>query len=690
MASFKIAAFTCNTAVARQNIVPSGGPGTNPKAAIFVVSGATALDTVTAHARVSIGMTDGTTQLCNALMSEDALTVSTADTGNRFDSAQVITTCLTTSEAVDSAANFVAWTNDGVAINWSNFPATALRGHVIFFYGSDLSADVVSFTPSATSNTEVLQTGLSFAPDALVGLSSWNAYSAGGSGGGARLSIGFASSYGGSIQQACRTHIDADRAVGTANIHRTNRFLSRISVTAEVANYEVTSFTSDGFGITTRAGSLGSPCAILALKVTGARARVVSAIVDTDAAGQKYIESFMFKPKASFFLGGDATASNTLSTTGDGGAFLGFAVDASEEFSTSWLDEEISTATSNADTYSLTTSSASARYPNITGATRYTAVLTGFVHNGINLEVTTTSTDDHIMSFLAFEDANATIGADTERLSDDFRLLVTIDRLTSGDVEQIADAFAFYTTDRKAFGDTEPITDSFVFKATGGDQTLTSSDTEQVADAFAFYTTDRKAFSDEERLADAFVFQTTDRKAFGDTEEISDAFRLVVTSDARALSDEERISDAFAFHTTDRKAFGDTVQIADATLFVVTSDRKISDDTEQITEAFNFVVGKFLVADETVQIGDGFVLVSMGTTILISNDTEEISDGFVTVLAGMSNLTFVADETVQLSDGVVMIRGQVLVSGDEVAISDAFNSGRGLIARKAIKRGRVF
>ncbi len=632
MASIKIAAFTCNTSGARQNIVPSGGPGTNPKAAIFIVSGATALDTLTSPARVSIGMTDGTTQLVNSLMEEDnnVLTVTSADTGNRFDNTMVISTCLTTAETIDSEANFVAWTNDGVAINWVDFPASALRGHVIFFYGSDLSADVVSFTPSATSNTEVIQTGLSFAPDALIGLSSWNAHSDGGSGASARMSIGFATNYGGSIQQASRTHFDQDRNTGTSSIHRTNRFLSRLTATAETASFEVTSFTSDGFGITTRGGSLGSPCAILALKVDGARSRVVSTIIDTTGANQKYVESFGFKPKTALFLGGGATASNTLSTTQDNGAFLGAAVSTSEEFSTSWLDQNHSTGTDINDTYSLTSSSGAIGFPNAAGTINYAGSLTAFTHNGINFEIVDAGVDAYVMSFLAFEDETARIGAETEQISDAFRLLVTIDRLSQDEVEQIAD--------------------SFVFKTESTDQAL-------VAD-------------EAELLSDAFAFHTTDRKVFDDTEEISDAFRLVVTSDMRALSDTE--------------------QIADATLFVVTGDSRSISDTEQISDAFNFIVGKFLVADDTVEIGDGFVMVSTGTTFLISNDTEQISDGFVTVLGGVSGLTFVPSETVQLSDGVVMIAGQVLVSGDTEAISDAFNSGRGLIARKAIKRGRVF
>lgn len=627
MATFKIAAFTCNTSGTRQNITPSGGPGTNPKAAMFFVSGATALDTPTAHSRMCVGMTDGTSQLCMAELCEDGVGTATADAGFRADNTQVITIPLTTSEAIDGEAAYVAWTNDGVAIDWADFPATALRGYAVFFYGTDLSAKVIQYTSSATQDTAVSNSEAGFEPTALICASPWAGFSDGNSGATGKLSLGFATNDGGTIVQACRAFAQTDRAANTSTIHRTDSIAARQTGSAQQSRLEISAFSSTGFTGITRGSANALATAVLALKTTDARARVVSQIVDTNATGQKFIEGFGFKPQTAFFFGGEATVSNTFSTTKDGSLFFGGAVSATEVFAVG-VNERVGGDAGNADTYSLATSSGPIGQPSTAGALNYAATLTAFVHNGLNINVVDAGPSDYLMSFLAFEDTTARIGSDTERISDDFRLLVTIER---------------------------------------------------------------KSFADTEQIADEFLFRTTDRKDFGDTEQISDAFRLVVTSDARALSDDEQISDAFAFATTDRKAFGDTVQIADATLFVVTGDARSFSDTEQLTDTFNFIVGRTLVSNDTVEIGDGFVLVSMGTTILISNDTEEISDGFVTVLAaGVTALTFVANETVELSDGVVMIRGQVLVSGDEVAISDAFNSGRGLIARKAIKRGRVF
>lgn len=607
MATFKIAAFTCNTSGTRQNITPSGGPGTNPKAAMFFVSGATALDTPTAHSRMCVGMTDGTSQLCMAELCEDGVGTASADAGFRIDNTQVITIPLTTSEAIDGEAAYVAWTNDGVAIDWADFPATALRGYAVFFYGTDLSAKVVAYTSSATQDTAVANTEAGFEPTALICASVWAGFSDGGSGATGKLSLGFAAKYGGTITQACRAFAQQDRAANTSSIHRTDSIAARQTGSAQQSRLEITTFDSSGFTGTTRDASNGIATAMLALKTDGAQARVVSTVVDTNATGQKFIESFGFKPKAAFFCGGEATVSNTFSTAQDGSLFFGGAISASETFAVG-VNEQVGGDAGSADTYSLATSSGPIGQPSTAGALNYAATLTAFVHNGLNINIVDAGVTDYLMSFLAFEDTDARIGTDTEQISDSGVLLVTIDRRSVAETEQIADAFAFHATDRKAFSDTE---------------------------------------------------------------EVSDAFRLVVTSDMRTLSDTE--------------------QIADATLFVVTGDKRSLSDTEQIADAFNFVVGKFLVADETVAIGDGFVLVSMGTSFLISNDTEEIADGFVTVLAaGVTALTFVANETVQLADGVVMVTGQVLVSGDTEAISDAFSSGRGLIARKAIKRGRVF
>lgn len=609
--SFKIAAFTCNTSGTRQNITPSGGPGTNPKAAIFVVSGATALDSVTTHSRLSVGMTDGTTHLVNALMLENGVTTTTADTGSRADNTMVISIPLTTSEALDGEASFVAWTNDGVAIDWADFPASALRGHVMFFYGTDLTADVVSFTPSATQDASASITGLSFQPDVLIGVSSWLAHADGGSLSTGRISIGAATNYGGSIQQACRSTFAQDRATGTSSIHRSNAFLSRVANASEASYLDVTAFNSDGATIFTRGGSTGNPCAVLALNLGGGRAKVVTASApDLDATGQKYLETIGFKPNGALFWGGEAVASNNFITTEDNGLFFGGAVSSSETFSSSYTARNGGSA-GNSQTYSLSTSSGPIGLPVRGGGTAYAATLTAFTHNGVNYNVVDADTTDHLISVLAFEETDARIGADAERISDEGILRVTIDRRVSDDIERIAD--------------------EFVFAVQQEDLSLTSDDTERV----------------------------------------SDDFRLVVTSDLRVISETEGI--------------------ADAVLFVRTSDRLTSADTEEITDTFNFIVGKYLVQSETVEIGDGFVLVQTGTQLLISSDTEAISDGAVLLPVAAGNLLLVANETVELADGALRITGQVLVSFDEIeAVEDAFSFGRGLIARKAIRRGRVF
>jgi hypothetical protein len=629
--SIKVAAFTCNTSGTRQNITPSGGPGTNPKAAIFMVSGATALDTVTTQARISLGMTDGTTHLVNAIAMESGVTTSTADTGIRADNTMVISICLPTSgstaEALDGEASFVAWTNDGVAIDWADFPATALRGHAIFFYGSDLSADVVTFVPSTTQNSSASITGLSFQPTALIAFSGWLDHSDGGSAATGRLSVGAATNYGGAIQQACRSTFHQDRGTGTSSIHRSNALLSRVAAASESSYLDVTSFNSDGATITTRGGSTGNPCAILALSLGGGRARVVTPVVATSSTGQKYIETIGFKPNAAFFWGGEAVASNSFVTTEDPSLFFGAAASTSETCSEGYTARNGGSA-GNSQTYSLASSTGPIGLPIRGGGTAYAATLTAFTHNGVNINVVDSDPSDHLISILAFEETDARIGADTERISDAQVLLVTINRSVSTDTEALVDEFVMRSTDRRV-----------------------SNDTEELSDAFR-------------------LVVTSDRRISSDTEELADAFRLVVTSDFRSLSETE--------------------QVADATLFVVTSDRRISADTEQLTDAFNFIVGKYLVASDTVEIGDGFVLVSSGATFLISNDTERISDQAVLLAAEAGDLIFSATDTVRISESVLMITGQVLVTGDLEEISDVFSSGRGLIARKAIKRGRVF
>lgn len=603
--SVKIAAFTCNTSGTRQNITPSGGPGTNPKAALFYVSGATSLDSSTAHARYSAGMTDGTTQRACGAIWEDGNANTSTDNGWRADSTMVISMPLTTSEALDGEASFVAWTNDGVAIDWADFPATALRGYVVFFYGSNLSATVATHTPSTTQDGTSAQTGIGFKPDAIIAHGVWNAFSDGGNGTAGRLTCGAATNYGGSIQQGCRTVIQTDQSFSIGSIHRDDSISSRMVAGTNQARYEVTSFDSDGFTTTTRDASNGGPFAVLCLNLNGGRAKIVTSVQDTNATGQKFLETIGFKPTAALFFGGEATAVDTFSTAQNGAAFFG-AANSTE--SAAWgVNSQNGGDATLGDTYSVVTSSGPIGMPTVSGGIQPAATLTGFTANGINYNVVAASTSDFVMSFLAFEETDARIGSDTEQISDQGILLVTINRRVS---------------------------------------------------------------TDTERIADEFLFRSTDRKSFSDTENVTDAFRLVVTSDFRSLSDTEQVADAF--------------------LLVRTSDRITSADTERLTDAFNMVVGNFRSTTDTVNIGDGFVLVSSGAASIITTETERISDAFVTVLAAAGNLTFVATETERISDTAILITGRVMVSGDTVALTDAFNSGQGLIARKAIKRGRVF
>lgn len=584
--SSKVAAFACNTSGTRQNIVPTGGPGVNPKAAILVVSGATALDTSTAHMRMSVGMTDGTTQLVDALMYEDGVGAGSADAGQRADNTMVISIPLTTSEALDGEASFVAWTNDGIAIDWADFPATALLGHVIFFYGDDLTAEVFEFSPSSNEDASVSETGLANKPDALIYVSGWLPHSDGNtSSASGRLSIGAATNYGGAIQQGCRMTFVSDTSFNTASVHRDNAIATRGTAGSEGAYLEIASFDDNGFTATTRGGSLPCVGAMLAMNLGGARAKVRTFVMDTNATGNKTIDGFGFKPEFGFFFGGEAITVNTYTTVQNNSGYIGAAVSASEAFTDAYTAQDAGDG-GVSDSYSISTSSGPQAILNVASGVRYASALTNFYHDGLTLNVLLAGASDYVVSILCFEDFDARAPQETERISDSHVAFVSIQRT--------------------------PVVE---------------------------------------------------------TEAISDDFRLVVTSDLRVIGDGE--------------------QIADAVLLVRTSDRVTVADVEEISETFNTILRNTRVVDESVEIGDGFVMISSGSLVLVVDETESISDAFTTLLADAS-LVFICNESVEAGDGYVAISGTVLVTGDAVEITDAFNSGRGLIARKAIRRGRVF
>lgn len=293
--------------------------GKTPKAAMFLVSRADTLETPANGAMISIGFTDGTNSRCSGCMSEDGAAVASYDTGRTASSTLVIQTLQTTGPTVEAEASFVSFTANNVTINISTAPPTGYRLTVIMFYGDTLQAAVGDLTSSASIDGTASVTGLAFQPALVFGLAAVGGFITASQ---SRFSFGFAASSLGTITQAGSAFYDRDTpsAVATvcAEALRDDSFLSRFALTdpgvlTDEGRYELTSFNSDGFTVTTRAAANSIVFCWLALYLGTSRAKAVvlgNPDLDTSAAGNQAIDGIGFKPQAVFAIGTSINSAN--------------------------------------------------------------------------------------------------------------------------------------------------------------------------------------------------------------------------------------------------------------------------------------------------------------------------------------------------------------------------------------------
>jgi hypothetical protein len=158
--------FTAQVAGGSQSITDSRLNGLTPKAAlIYMFYGDSS-----SQAFLSIGITDGTNSYVQHKFSK-------TDTGYQYSALQhsrtgsiiLVSDGSTVTPALDAEAEFTSFIANGMTINWVNAPPIAYKGVIVFFCGSELSAEVnkVAF-PSSPGTLYVTDPG--FTPDMVIGL----------------------------------------------------------------------------------------------------------------------------------------------------------------------------------------------------------------------------------------------------------------------------------------------------------------------------------------------------------------------------------------------------------------------------------------------------------------------------------------------------------------------------------------
>jgi len=158
-----ITRVSASTSSGTQNITTTDLGGRTPKAVRITGTYATANNTVTSDACISIGVSDGTSDYCLTFNEEDAQGSTDTERGVWDDS---LVRYLIPGDATNwGTATNNGFITNGVQLNWSTGANAAYLLTVEFFAGDDLSAFVDS-TRLSTVDVPVNYTGAPFAFDA--------------------------------------------------------------------------------------------------------------------------------------------------------------------------------------------------------------------------------------------------------------------------------------------------------------------------------------------------------------------------------------------------------------------------------------------------------------------------------------------------------------------------------------------
>jgi len=261
-----VAGVICDEVV--QSAITGGGPtqtftfaldGETPVLVVFYCFGTTS-NSAAADALQSIGMTDGSNQVCVSIAGED--NVSPANTWQDFVSDEVILIMDPNTGAVDGEANISSLGANQAVISWGNYPSSAWKIGAFALAGSAVSAVVTNRTcANRIGNTDTFAHGLGAVPTGMIGLcADSNPAIDAGPGAGGRMSYGFASYDGSTIYHSSQStyFIDgssATRHAGRADSRRivcpTHYAAAPVSELAE-PHLEVTTVNSTNVIITTQ------------------------------------------------------------------------------------------------------------------------------------------------------------------------------------------------------------------------------------------------------------------------------------------------------------------------------------------------------------------------------------------------------------------------------------------------------
>lgn len=630
------AAPTAGTPPVAHTITVTGAASTmQPKAALYRASAGTADGTIVNAYRMLLGMTDGTTQRSLGAMAENGQSNSNQDCRTRHDTATVVQAPLGASGAINGEAFWQSWQNGGSRIDWADLLNAASLIAPIYLFGDDVTASVVEFTHTGAKDATQDVPDLGFAPDFAIFYSHWSAYAADTDSANGRVGIGVAvKTFSGGIEQFCYSDHNHDRPAlnfaGGSRIDDTVCVYQTDDVTDGSA-LELTLWNGNTPRFTKRNAAGNISTAILFVKLaTQTRLRAVVLPTTDPGGGAPWLDT---------------------STTGNKTISIGFRTEAYQFIGTN-LTAKNTTTRANTARSMFSDGIWTGTESNCVGCEASDSDTSGPPKSETR-SVTTSKIADvlSIDGARDWEASHVSVGGTGP--------VINID--TASAAARMAAIFAIGGPVR-VIAETEQISDGAVLKI---QNILPVGETETILESHALAVTNRLPTSDTEQISDQFSFLQADRRIVSETEQISDVFNRIV-GEHRPFNDTEQIDDSPRLVLNRHTDFSETEAISDGTVLALqTPGAFMGNDTEQISDVAQLTLGYFIKTSETEQISD-YPAFKLATNITSFGETERISDA------------------------VTLRLGRVLVTSDTEQISDGFSSGRGLIARKAIRRGKVF
>ena len=391
----------CDTSSGNQAITVSAG-GLTPKAALFILVGATVDGTAADDRIISYGAATGTSNRW-AIQGYclHGQGTSAVDSGFANDACIQI---YDTSSTLVCEADFVSFGVNTVTINWATAPASAWLLTVVSFSGTDLSAYAGIQDVANTQDNTIDITDPGFEPNVLFTALNASLPSSGRTNQ-FQLSFGVVHNDGAStITQYASYWADRDGRATTDQAMYTSDSAAAIEaspVSGALDFYiDCHTFDSSGFSISARnAGGNGRDLLYLALSFGGAVDSWVGLYSTPTSTGSDSNTGPGFTPQYLHMINTYAEAVDTAYDTPFAGSSGFSAIDANSQFSSSFNGEK-GVATSNEQSLS---DNVAVELPDDDGSAGLTASFTSFDANGWTLNYSAVEANAKLFFALAIE-----------------------------------------------------------------------------------------------------------------------------------------------------------------------------------------------------------------------------------------------------------------------------------------------